>query len=212
MGARIPDDELAEIMGLYEQGLKAGYSKLALYETIGAQVGRSPGVISAVCRRLRPTVNLAQVKLKAAAARLVDRVIAKANVEEAMDLLSRPNIGVLEPMKGNQAGEGGFFMSVSADSCGAVKIGVQMGNAPALAPAPAVSEPPPVLDITPIPQTLTPPTEPAAPIRRSLAMSLARAKERLEAAKAKAGVKPDGRRRGRRRTTPPVEVGAESPV
>lgn len=75
-------------------------------------------------QRLRPSTDLAKMYLKAKAIKLARRIVRKANVSEAIDLLSRPDMGVISPrMASDNAVGGGFFLSVEMDTCGAVKIG-----------------------------------------------------------------------------------------
>jgi hypothetical protein len=91
-----------------------------------------PRSIWAMLNRLRPTTDMAKMYLKAKAMRLVKRVVAKANVSEAIDILSRPGIDVLSPaQKGvDSSGPAGFFLTVKADTCGAVTVGAMVGPQP----------------------------------------------------------------------------------
>jgi hypothetical protein len=86
----------------------------------------------AMLNRLRPTTDLAKMYLKAKAMKLVKRVVRKASVAEAIDVLSRPGIDVLAPAAKSVEGSGptGFFLSVQSDTCGAVKVGGMIGPAP----------------------------------------------------------------------------------
>lgn len=79
-------------------------------------------------QRLRPTTDIAKMYLKAKAMKLVRRIVKKANVSEAIDLLSRSDMGVIAPAaKIEGGGGGGFFLSVEVDTCGAVKVGAAAG-------------------------------------------------------------------------------------
>ena len=91
-----------------------------------------PETVHGILMRLRPTTDIAKMYLKAKAYKLVRRLVKRANPAEIIDVLTRPGIGVLEPqVKMEGSGGGGFFLSVSAESLGAVKIGVgQMPNTP----------------------------------------------------------------------------------
>lgn len=82
--------------------------------------------------RLRPTTDMAKMYLKAKAMRLVKRVVAKANVSEAIDILSRPGMDVLAPAQKHveSSGPAGFFLTVQADTCGAVTVGAMIGQQP----------------------------------------------------------------------------------
>lgn len=68
-----------------------------------------------------PTTGLASAILQAGAAALARRVIAEADVEEALDVLSRPNVGVLKPLDKGQA-KPAFLTSVQIESLGAVRV------------------------------------------------------------------------------------------
>lgn len=109
--------------------------KVQAYEQIAEEVGLEWRTVAGVIYRHRPTMDIAQAKIRAAAARLADRIIEKSNVQEAIDILSRPNIGVLAPMKTNGGSPGGFFLSVQVDSCGAVKVGAASTENPKGLPA-----------------------------------------------------------------------------
>lgn len=93
-------------------------------ELIAKDYGRSTDVIYALIKRFRPTVDGAEMYMRSQALRLAMRTVRKANVSEAIDILQRSNIGVLAPKQESSGGTGGFFLSVQADTCGAVKIGV----------------------------------------------------------------------------------------
>lgn len=94
----------------------------------------APKAIWNMLQRLRPTTDLAKMYLKAKAIKLARRIVRKANVSEAIDLLSRPDMGVIAPrLASDNAVGGGFFLSVEMDTCGAVKIGAasaQMSSSP----------------------------------------------------------------------------------
>lgn len=140
MAERIPLHLLSDMLGLYDKRRREGtLTKTAIYQEIAVMSGRSPDVVRLALTRLRPTARLAEAVLQRGAVRLAARVVRKANVAEAIDILSRPNIGVLEPAKSqDKQGGGGFFLSVQAGDLGAVKVGVQLGNI-----QPAVKELPP---------------------------------------------------------------------
>jgi len=88
---------------------------------IAADTGWSLDEVVAVRRQYLPTTNLAGHYLKAKALQLARRIVEEATVEEAIDVLTRPNIGVLEPVK--KAGpHTGFWTSVTFDSLGAVQV------------------------------------------------------------------------------------------
>lgn len=93
-------------------------------EIVGYEYGREPDTIYAIMRRFEPTTDVAQAYLQSQALRLAMRVVRESNAPEAIDVLSRKNIGVLAPKTESAGGGGGFFLSVTAESCGAVKLAV----------------------------------------------------------------------------------------
>lgn len=120
---RVRSEELADILALYEEQKRAGKPLMECYAAVGEVVGRSPAVVRSIISRLRPTNALARVYIQSKSMKLAMKVVREANVAQAIDILTRPNIGVLDPLKSNN-NEGGFFMSMTADSCGAVKLAV----------------------------------------------------------------------------------------
>lgn len=123
-GIRAQPDEIQHILDLFNDCRKKGRSIMESYRLVGAQVGRDQKVIGTIINRLRPTTDMAKMYLRAKSYRLVKRLVAKAGPSEIIDILQRPSIGVLDPIKKVDSGPGGFFLTVNADSCGAVKVGV----------------------------------------------------------------------------------------
>lgn len=68
-----------------------------------------------------PTKGLAQDYLKANALKLAIRIVEDANVEEAIGILERPNIGVLEPVQKGGGTKIGFFSNINMGSLGGVQ-------------------------------------------------------------------------------------------
>lgn len=69
-----------------------------------------------------PTQGLAKDYLKANALRLAMRIVEEANVEEAVDILSRPNIGVLKPAeKPNSRPNIGIITNINTATLGGVQ-------------------------------------------------------------------------------------------
>lgn len=114
--------DLDKVLAAYEGLIAEGMSKMDAYRTVGELTGRKPESIAAIIKSLQPTTNLATHLLRARAFQLASKLVREANTEQIIDILERPNIGVLAP-KQEAAGQGGFFLSVTADSCGAVKVG-----------------------------------------------------------------------------------------
>lgn len=140
----IDQNAALDILDTFERSMRKGYTLVQTYRFIARAQGRDPKTIEAFIRRMRSTTSLAQMKVKARAAELMDKVMDKAAPGELIDILSRPNIGVLEPMRKTE-GSTGFILNVSAESCGAVKIGI-LHNSQGAAPhgiqanAPAILE------------------------------------------------------------------------
>lgn len=131
-GHRRSDEELGRILGRYNQLLKDGHGIKESYQIVGEEFGIDWRVVGITINRLQPTVEVARAKLRSAASRLADRVIKKANVDQAIKVLQNPVLGVLEPDKvAESGGAGGFFLAVSMDSLGGVRA--VAGSAPAKA-------------------------------------------------------------------------------
>lgn len=94
---------------------------------IAFSFGRDQSTISKILKDLRPTTALARATILAKASELVDRVLEKADVDQAIDILQRANIGVLEPLAkggGGSGGNVGILVSVSPGSLPAVDAAV----------------------------------------------------------------------------------------
>lgn len=128
----VPAEELAEIWGYYRHYRAQGKSIRESCALTGAKLGRTVDSVYWHTKKLRNTTALATDILKAGAAGLAQRIIEKANVDQAIEVLTRSNIGVLAPKSaGEGGGGGGIFINVQAENLGAVKVGVLQG-----APAP----------------------------------------------------------------------------
>lgn len=140
-GTPLDDDELNDILSIFEESLRKGFQPASCYKYVAMRLGRSPGVIKNALGRIRSTTKLAEAKLRAGSSQMVDRLMAEADASQLMNILSRPNIGVLEPAaKEGGNGFNGFKIAVQADTCGAVQIGVQVGGGGQLAPSSERSE------------------------------------------------------------------------
>lgn len=138
--------------------VRAGdYGMLRCYELAAQETGYDESTVGRVWRMMQPTTELATDFFKARAFRMAAKVVKDADPSLLVDILSRPNIGVLEPIKKQEGGMGGgFLVNVSADSLGAVSVAVGQ------LPAPQAQLPPPS---TPLPAIEMEPVEPAKPIR-----------------------------------------------
>ena len=130
-GIPISAEEIQHILDLFNDSRKRGRSLMDSYTLVGQQVQRDPKVIAGLIQRLRPTTDLAKMYFRAKAFKMAKRIVKKASPAELIDVLQRPSIGVLDPIKKIDTGPGGFFLSVNAESCGSVKVGVaQLQPAP----------------------------------------------------------------------------------
>lgn len=103
------------------------------------EAGKSVGEIAYVVKRNVSTVSrylagmmdsslLARMTLKAGASTLAERIIRKADVKESIEVLSRPDMGVLKPAERAGGGGGmGIRVSVGVASCGTV-VQVEASN------------------------------------------------------------------------------------
>lgn len=87
---------------------------------VATKSGRSVAAISRLRAKYSPTTFLAERLIKAKALDLTQRVIDKADVDQSIEVLSRPNVGVLQPLKSGGGDFGGVHISVSANSVGAI--------------------------------------------------------------------------------------------
>jgi hypothetical protein len=77
--------------------------------------------------RFRPTAMLASDFLRSKAFRMAKRLVREADSGQLIDILSRANMGVIAPKSSGEGGNQGFVLSVQADSCGAVRVGMASG-------------------------------------------------------------------------------------
>lgn len=143
----IKDTIIAEIVERFEAVKKLGHTDSQSYNVVAREMGIDAASVRHHVKALRSTVQLAKRKLLSKASAMVDRIVEKAPTSELIDILSRPNIGVLEPAQKNNNSGGGFFLSVEVGSLGGVRATAAMlpdAQVPAaLPPAPAD-----VIDVT----------------------------------------------------------------
>lgn len=94
---------------------------------IAASFGRSLSAVSRLIHRYHPTTNLATRHIRASALKLAERIVKKADVDQAIEILSRPNIGVLEPINKGESSPG-VMISVNQGDLGAVQITAGSGT------------------------------------------------------------------------------------
>lgn len=119
--------DMAFIVARVKRVMANGVGITEACEAVALELGREPATIYSLMHRLAPTTDIAQAYLQSSALRLAMRVVREANVDQAIDVLGRKNMGVISPKQEEGVGQGGFFLSVQAESCGAVKVGVMVG-------------------------------------------------------------------------------------
>lgn len=125
--ALIEDTIIAAIIDEYEAAKRVpGTSEWAAYQAAAKAVGVGVAEVQAQVKALRSTVRLAKMRILAKSSAMVNKIIDKAPTGELIDILSRPNVGVLEPAQKGAQGSGGFILSVAMDSCGAVRATAAM--------------------------------------------------------------------------------------
>lgn len=88
---------------------------------IAKSVNRAESTIARFLVRMSDTSVLAKATLKAGAVRLAERVVKHADVEESIEVLSRPGMDVLQPAAAAGISGGfGIQVSVGVGSCGTV--------------------------------------------------------------------------------------------
>lgn len=122
----IQDTIIAEIVTEFEKAKKRGLTDQQAYSHAAEIVGVMPADVRHHVTALRSTVALARMKIRAKASVMVDRIVEKAPTSELIDILSRPNVGVLEPAQKGAQGGGGFILSVGLDSLGGVRATAAM--------------------------------------------------------------------------------------
>lgn len=182
---------MANIMARIRELKRTGLGVMECCETVAGEMGRPKSTIYQVVRRFEPTTDIAEAYLKSSALRLAIRTVRDANVDQSIDVLSRKNIGVLAPKsEGEGGGMGGFFLSVNAESCGAVKVGVMAAQPQLEAPRPQLVTTKEVIDVEP--EEVAPVSRPLqGHIRKGLSdehkKAIQSARERVQAAQRKRG-------------------------
>lgn len=138
MPIQLREHDIEEIMRRF----KAHRRRHAIMDScrrVADDMGIAADTVYAVQKRMRPTTEVATQYLQSQSLKLAMRVVRKANVEQALNILSRPNIGVLESPAGASGGGGHQFMvGVAIDSLGSVKVGVQIGSSSQASELPAL--------------------------------------------------------------------------
>lgn len=196
-GRKWEDAELSYVLEKYQALAQQGRPLLDIYKEIGLEIGRHPEHVGQKVREYRPTVKLAVAKVRARAAKLIERVMEKGTVDQTMDLLSRANIGVLEPIRKSGGEMAGAQVLVNIGSLGAASISVGEAPAPQMDPlidmlALAPGNPPNPLEIEAVTSDTdeveaVPVTRYKAPVKRdtSFAARQARGVAKLKAAEEK---------------------------
>lgn len=88
---------------------------------IAEVLGRNVSTVQKFRASMVDTTGLAKAIFRSSAASLADRVVKKASVREALDVLSRPDIGVIAPaLTSNSGGNSSFGVSVAVSTLGTV--------------------------------------------------------------------------------------------
>lgn len=98
---------------------------------IARKIKRNETTISRYLASMMDTSVLAKATIKAGAVALAERIVRKADVKEAIEVLSRPGVDILAPAARSGGSQGGFGIqvSVAVGSCGAVvQVGGQDGR------------------------------------------------------------------------------------
>lgn len=123
MPAHLRPHQMQELMQDYLRLTKTeGYGVKEACALMAEPWKKTPEAIYRIVRRFLPTHDLAEQYLKASALTLAMRVVKRGNVDQAIEVLSRPNLGVLAPAKTESAGGAGFFISVNMGDLGAVQV------------------------------------------------------------------------------------------
>jgi transposase-like protein len=103
--------------------LEALQEKGATVASVAKSFGRNETTILLIQRKFRPTTTLAKAIIRSKAAEMVERVLDKGEVDHLIDVLSRPNIGVLDAPAGKGGGGSmgvGIMVSVGTGSLAAI--------------------------------------------------------------------------------------------
>lgn len=111
---RLSGDEKSSILTMSRAG--------ASLTEMSKSLGRDHSTISRFLATMRDTSDVARAIIRAGSVTLAERIVKKATVSEAMDVLSRPGIDVLTPAVGKGGAGNGFNvqLSVAVASCGTV--------------------------------------------------------------------------------------------
>lgn len=121
-GTNLPVHIVQEILIRFDRHRRDGMAIMQACTQISLdieEVKMPPHTVWAVLQRLRPTTDLAKMYLKAKAYRLVKRVVNKASPAEALDILSRPGMGVIEAAVRNE----GVDRRASFSPCRLIPVG-----------------------------------------------------------------------------------------
>ena len=122
-GQKVNSEEKALMLQWYFKERRA-------IDDIAWALHRLPGTVRKYIQSMMSTTDQAEQLLKASAERLAARVIINANVDQALDVLERPNIGVLQPVNKN-AERPAVFISVNQESLGGLAPSITTLDRPA---------------------------------------------------------------------------------
>ena len=109
---KLTDEERSIILRLSERGKSIN--------EIADAINRNTSVVSRYLVRFRDTTLQARMHIKSKALALAQRVVKNADVDQAIDILSRPGIDVLQPRVESNKSSNGFSLNVVASSLGGI--------------------------------------------------------------------------------------------
>lgn len=121
MAHKMDDFDKADILDQYDMftnGPKP-VSPAEAYSKISENTGREIDNVRKFIRSMRDTTTLATRVIRARSSQLVEKVLRKADPALLVDILQRPNIGVLKPVVKEPVAQIGIFVSTGRDSLGA---------------------------------------------------------------------------------------------
>lgn len=117
--SRMDDEERGQILDRYDSLRRSGQEKGEAIKAICFDTGRDKVTIYRLIAAFADSSGLATRYVKSQAMTMIKKIVEKGDVDQLIDVVSRPNIGVLQPIiKGNNAPQ--ILVSVTRDSLGGV--------------------------------------------------------------------------------------------
>ncbi len=99
---------------------KRGMGVTAAVRRMALKFGTHEMTMWALWKKYRDSRHIAGIYLKAQAFRMAQSIVEHGTPADHIDVLTRPNIAVLQPTVKGETGGTGLFISVSAATCGAM--------------------------------------------------------------------------------------------